>query len=462
MEPFDLVVVGGGVNGAGIARDAAGRGLKRPAVRAGRPRPGHLVAQRQAGPWRAALPRILRVPAGPRGADRARGAAAGGAAHRLADALRAAARAGRCGRPGWSGWACSSTTIWAAASCCRRPARSICAAHPEGRPLKPEYRKGFEYSDCWVDDARLVVLNALDAQAKGAEILTRTALVGARRDGWLVGGRAGGPPRRQPPAGGGTRPRQRRRPLGRAGAEPRGRHQQQPARPPGQGQPPGHAQVLGRQPSLPAAEHRQAGDLRQPLRGRPGADRHHRHPGRGRARGRGDRAGRDRLPAGRARPLLHRPAGAGRHRPQLQRRPAALRRQCRESVGGHARLRLRRRAQGAGGRAGAAPVRVRRQDHHLPQARRARAGQAGAVLPAARPGLDRHCPAAGRRSARRRFRALARGFPGGPPLAAGAAGPALWPPLRQPRRGAAGRCRRPWPISAAISGRCCTSARPCS
>ena len=59
---------------------------------------------------------------------------------------------------------------------------------PEGRPLRPEYRKAFEYSDCWVDDARLVVLNALDARARGATILTRTALASARRDGseWLA------------------------------------------------------------------------------------------------------------------------------------------------------------------------------------------------------------------------------------------------------------------------------------
>ncbi len=43
--------------------------------------------------------------------------------------------------------------------------------------------KGFVYSDAWVDDARLVVLNALDAQRHGGEIATRTALVSARREG---------------------------------------------------------------------------------------------------------------------------------------------------------------------------------------------------------------------------------------------------------------------------------------
>jgi glycerol-3-phosphate dehydrogenase len=50
-----------------------------------------------------------------------------------------------------------------------------------GEPLKPGYRRGFEYSDCWVEDSRLVVLNARDAADRGAEILTRTRCVGARR-----------------------------------------------------------------------------------------------------------------------------------------------------------------------------------------------------------------------------------------------------------------------------------------
>jgi glycerol-3-phosphate dehydrogenase len=52
---------------------------------------------------------------------------------------------------------------------------------PEGRPLRKTFGKAFEYSDCWVDDARLVVLNALDAAERGAEVLTRTPCTGARR-----------------------------------------------------------------------------------------------------------------------------------------------------------------------------------------------------------------------------------------------------------------------------------------
>ncbi|HEX8373729.1 MAG TPA: glycerol-3-phosphate dehydrogenase [Geminicoccaceae bacterium] len=56
---------------------------------------------------------------------------------------------------------------------------------PEGRALRDQYTKGFEYSDCWVDDSRLVLLNALDAAARGAAVLTRTAVTNAAREGAL-------------------------------------------------------------------------------------------------------------------------------------------------------------------------------------------------------------------------------------------------------------------------------------
>ncbi|QJQ94205.1 MULTISPECIES: glycerol-3-phosphate dehydrogenase [Halomonadaceae] len=55
-------------------------------------------------------------------------------------------------------------------------------------PLKPTITQGFEYSDCWVDDARLVVLNALQAQQQSAEILVRTRCIDARQeqDHWHI------------------------------------------------------------------------------------------------------------------------------------------------------------------------------------------------------------------------------------------------------------------------------------
>ena len=53
--------------------------------------------------------------------------------------------------------------------------------HPAGVPLQKRFTKGFVYSDGRVDDARLVVLNAIDAAARGAQIFTRTACIEARR-----------------------------------------------------------------------------------------------------------------------------------------------------------------------------------------------------------------------------------------------------------------------------------------
>lgn len=67
--------------------------------------------------------------------------------------------------------------------------RSIALANDVvGAPIKPEYTRAFEYSDCWVDDARLVVLNARDAARRGATVLTRTECTEARRIGdvWRV------------------------------------------------------------------------------------------------------------------------------------------------------------------------------------------------------------------------------------------------------------------------------------
>lgn len=56
---------------------------------------------------------------------------------------------------------------------------------PAGKPLKSEFKRGFEYSDCWVEDSRLVVLNAQDAADRGASIRPRTRVVAANRSAGL-------------------------------------------------------------------------------------------------------------------------------------------------------------------------------------------------------------------------------------------------------------------------------------
>ena len=58
-------------------------------------------------------------------------------------------------------------------------------ADPAGKPLKARFARAYEYSDCWIEDSKLVSLNARDAAEKGAVILTRTRVVSAERHGDL-------------------------------------------------------------------------------------------------------------------------------------------------------------------------------------------------------------------------------------------------------------------------------------
>lgn len=59
---------------------------------------------------------------------------------------------------------------------------------PAGAPLQDKFQKAFEYSDCWVEDSRLVVLNARDAEQRGAQIMTRAEVISADRqaDVWHI------------------------------------------------------------------------------------------------------------------------------------------------------------------------------------------------------------------------------------------------------------------------------------
>lgn len=69
------------------------------------------------------------------------------------------------------------------------PTRTLdLASDPAGKPLKPKFAKAYEYSDCWVEDARLVVLNLRDAAARGAQINGRTSVEQAKHHGgkWHV------------------------------------------------------------------------------------------------------------------------------------------------------------------------------------------------------------------------------------------------------------------------------------
>lgn len=185
--PFDLIVVGGGVNGAGIARDAAGRGAKVLLLEARDLASGTSSAStklvhgglRYLEYYEFALVREAL-------AERE---ILWGIAPHIIRPMRFVLPHTRGLRPRWMLRLGLFLYDHIAGRGSLPPARGIeLAGHPAGAPLKPEITHGFEYSDCWVDDARLVVLNAQDAAGRGAEIRTRCPMLSARREGelWAV------------------------------------------------------------------------------------------------------------------------------------------------------------------------------------------------------------------------------------------------------------------------------------
>ena len=191
-DPVDLLVVGGGINGVGIARDAAGRGLS-----------VLLVEQDDlAAHTSSASSKLIH----------------GGLRYLEHYEFRLVAEA-----------LAEREVLLKIAPHLVRPARFIMPHVPQLRPrwmirtglflydhlgsrtrlpgshavrldrppynsgLKREFKYGFVYSDCRVDDVRLVVANARDAVARGARLLTRTECVAAKRDGALWRARLRGP-----------------------------------------------------------------------------------------------------------------------------------------------------------------------------------------------------------------------------------------------------------------------------
>ena len=151
---YDLLVIGGGINGTGHRPRCRRARLAGSALREGRSGRIHLLVLDQVDPRRPALPRILRVPVGARGADGARTSPEDRAAHHLAVALRAAAGQGFCGPRGCCESACFSTIIWHGCAPCPAP-QGVEPAHLAGRSnrCKKRLTKGFLYSDCWVEDS---------------------------------------------------------------------------------------------------------------------------------------------------------------------------------------------------------------------------------------------------------------------------------------------------------------------
>jgi len=182
--PVDLLVVGGGINGVGIARDAAGRGLS------------VLLVERGdlAGATSSASSKLIH----------------GGLRYLEQYEFRLVRES-----------LAEREVLLAAAPYIIRPLRFVLPVHDGLRPpwllrlglflydhiggrrrlpatrtvrrdrdpvfgaLADSYRLGFEYSDCWADDARLVVMNALDARQRGARIEPGWAVTAARRENAL-------------------------------------------------------------------------------------------------------------------------------------------------------------------------------------------------------------------------------------------------------------------------------------
>ncbi|WP_239451416.1 glycerol-3-phosphate dehydrogenase [Elioraea rosea] len=177
----DLAIIGGSINGAGIARDAAGRGLS-----------VHLVEQGDlGGATSSASTKLIH----------------GGLRYLEHYAFRLVREALE-----------EREVLWRIAPHIIWPLRFVLPHHqglrpawmlrlgfflydrfggrpllpgtevldlrgdPAGGPLQPGFAKGFEYSDCWVEDSRLAVLNARDAVARGAVIETRTRCLSATRE----------------------------------------------------------------------------------------------------------------------------------------------------------------------------------------------------------------------------------------------------------------------------------------
>ena len=186
-DDFDLAIVGGGVNGCGIARDAAGRGLSVVLFEQGD------LAQATSSASTKLLHGGLRYLETfefrlVREALIEREVLLRAMPH-IAWPLRFVLPHHRGLRPAWLLRFGLFLYDHLGGRRLLAGARTLdLRTDPAGAPLRESFVRGFEYPDCWVDDARLVVLNARDAADRGADIRTRTRFERARRsaDRWTL------------------------------------------------------------------------------------------------------------------------------------------------------------------------------------------------------------------------------------------------------------------------------------
>ena len=187
MDDFDVVVVGGGINGTGLARDLAGRGWR------------VLLAEAEDLAQHTSSSSTKLIHGGLRYLETYEFSLVAKALQEREVLLRSAPHImwplrfvlphAPHLRPAWM----IRIGLFLYDHLARR--ELLPGSHglrltgtPYGNALRPEFTRGFVYSDGWVDDARCVVLNAMDARARGAEVLTRCAVTEARRgrDAWEV------------------------------------------------------------------------------------------------------------------------------------------------------------------------------------------------------------------------------------------------------------------------------------
>jgi glycerol-3-phosphate dehydrogenase len=184
----DVLIVGGGINGAGIARDLAGRGAKVVLVERDD------LAQHTSSASTKLIHGGLRYLEHWEFSLVRKALAEREGLLRSAPHIMSPLRFVMLHDPGMRPLAMIRAGLFLYDHLARRellPGSRVVelSRHAAGAPLKKDFKKGFVYSDVWVDDARLVVLNAIDAAERGASVLTRTACVDARRGAadWSVG-----------------------------------------------------------------------------------------------------------------------------------------------------------------------------------------------------------------------------------------------------------------------------------
>jgi len=185
----DLLIIGGGINGVGIARDAAGRGAR--VILCEKSDLGSATSSASSKLIHGGLRYLEHYEFGlVRSALKEREVILNSAPH-IVRPLRFILPQSPNVRPAWL--IRIGLFLYDHLGARRRLPKSgslDLAGTPYGMPLNPNLKKAVYYSDCWVDDSRLVILNAIDAAKLGARILTRTECVCAEPsqtgNGWSV------------------------------------------------------------------------------------------------------------------------------------------------------------------------------------------------------------------------------------------------------------------------------------